>query len=85
MWRCGAVEYFGADAPEEEIDLDEYGVPTFWRAPMIGAPFRDLEFDENEDPIAVCTPSTPGRAESSAAHAVIVAVLSLAVALAWAV
>lgn len=57
MYRCGNPQYYGGDEPESGDDVDENGIPIYWRAQFPGQPFKTNEFDGDDNPIVVCTPS----------------------------
>jgi hypothetical protein len=57
LWRCYEPSFYGGRVPEEDLDVDADGLPIYWRAQFPGQPFRDNQFDINNDPVAVCTPS----------------------------
>lgn len=65
MWRCYDPRFYGGKAPEEDRDVDQDGLPIYWRAPFPGQPFRDNAFDENREPVTVCTPSLRNAAPST--------------------
>ncbi|CAE7439145.1 unnamed protein product [Symbiodinium sp. KB8] len=81
LWRCGNPIFFGADEPEEETDIDENGLPIFWRAPFPGLPFTANRFDGDGNPLEACTPSIAGSAATSHTAA-LAALLAAAAALA---
>jgi len=82
MWRCYEPSFYGGKSPEEDVDVDEDGLPIYWRAPFPGQPYRENEFDESGGAVAVCTPSLLNGGEGAAAHAAVLAVALLG--LAWA-
>lgn len=86
MWRCGDPQFYGGEEPEADDVLDDDGLPIYWRAMLPGQPFRDNEFDEEDNPIPVCTPSIKNAAArgggGAALGALALASVAAAVALA---
>ncbi|KAA0177062.1 hypothetical protein FNF27_01392 [Cafeteria roenbergensis] len=82
LWRCYEPSFYGGKAPEEDKDVDKDGLPVYWRAPFPGQPFRANSFDENGDPIAVCTPSILNGAATAGAGVGVVMWLAALVAVA---
>lgn len=69
MWRCFVPGYYGGKQPEgadgDQI-LDLTGNPVYKRAPFPGGPFRENMFDDDDEPVTVCTPSLADGAADAA-------------------
>lgn len=75
MWRCFVPSYYGGLHPEGADDdqiLDLTGNPLYKRAPFPGGPFRENLFNEDDEPITVCTPSLIDGAAELGGKAVVV-------------
>ncbi len=89
LWRCYDPQFYGGKAPEA-ADVDLNGVAHYWRAQYPGQPFRDNEFDNDDNELPICTPAlTNGalsaRALSAATKVVVVlaAIVCTAVVSLW--
>lgn len=63
MYRCGPSVWANGYEPEKPT-FDEDGKPTFLRSFMPGQPFIKNLFNDDGDPLAVCTPSLISPANS---------------------